>query len=42
LGRIEREAICENGEDEGMKNLMPVGMIKAPNRVPKDAEGADG
>ena len=29
LGRIEGESVCENGEDEGVEDVAPVGEVKA-------------
>ena len=38
---VEGEAVSEGGENEGVKEFAPVGIIESTNGVPENAEGAD-
>jgi len=42
LGGIEGEAIGKDGEDEGMEDAAPVGIVETLDRVSKNAEATYG
>jgi len=39
---VEREAIGEDGENQGMEEATPVREVQASNRVPQEVKGTGG